>query len=88
VARQRKLKQQRWGLAQRQLESAWMADDAPGLVLTSSQIDQMVEFCEEHAKRKDVLVRDAPNLGSGYREVTVLDEDGKPTSAKRVLFPT
>ena len=65
-----------------------MADEAPQIVLTNSQIRQLIEFYEESAGGESVMLRAAPNLGSGYLDVIVLGVDGEPTSIKRVLFPT
>ena len=61
--------------------------------LTDSQVSQLFDLYEGHGRRKDrpdksILIRMAPKLGGGYLEVVTLDENGEPTSEKRVLFPT
>jgi hypothetical protein len=66
----------------------------PEIRLTESQVRQLMEFYDRHGIDKEtefgesILIRSAPNLGSGYLEVVALDADGQPTSEKRVLFPT
>ena len=65
-----------------------MADESSKVVLTHSQVRQLVEFYEESAAGERVMLQAAPNLGDGYVEAIVLGSDGEPTSIKRVLFPT
>ena len=64
-----------------------MTDPAP-ITLTDSQVKQMRAYIEEkQAQDKSVRLQPAPSLGDGYLELIILDEDGEPTSHKRVLFP-
>jgi hypothetical protein len=56
-------------------------------VLTDSQVKQMVQYIERSKpKDKSVRLQPAPNLGGGYVELIVLDQDGEPTSDKSAFF--
>lgn len=61
---------------------------ADGITLTDSQAKQLTDFLEEKGTGGSVLLRPALNLGSGYVEAVLLDQDGEPTSHKRILFPS
>jgi hypothetical protein len=64
-------------------------DPAAPIELTDSQVKQMAKYIEEkQAQDKSVRLQPAPELGGGYLELIILDQDGEPTSDKRVLFPT
>ena len=68
--------------------------EAEGIRLTGSQVRQLVAFVEEFGREYEmeqlpgVLLRPAPNLGEGYVEAVVLDEDDELTTYVRVLFPS
>jgi hypothetical protein len=42
---------------------------------------------EQEAPKERVHLQPAQNLPGGYVEAVLLDADGEPTSAKRILFP-
>ena len=63
-----------------------------GIHLSHSQVHQLMDFYGEHGHDQEgagrsLLIREAPNLGTGYYEVVTLDVEGEPTTEKRVLFP-
>lgn len=64
------------------------ARKVPEPKLTDSQRDQLRAFLDEQEASEDrVSLRPAQTLPSSYVEAVLLDADGKPTSAKRILFP-
>ena len=56
--------------------------------LTDSQRDQLRAFlAEQDASEDRVSLQPAQTLPASYIEAILLDTDGEPTSAKRILFP-
>jgi hypothetical protein len=55
---------------------------------TDSQRDQLLAFLgEQDASEEEVSLRPAQTLPSGYIEAVLLESDGEPTNAKRLLVP-
>ena len=61
--------------------------DLPQITLTDSQLDQLRDFLEEKDHAGSLILQPAVTLGDGYVEAVQLDAEGKPTNAKRMLFP-
>lgn len=61
------------------------ADD--GITLTDSQMRQMAGYYEERDEGRSVLLRVAPNLGGGYLEIVLLDQDGEPRRISESCSP-
>ena len=56
--------------------------------LTDSQRDLLRAFLEEKGVSEErVWLQPAQTLPESYIEAVLLDADGKPTNAKRILFP-
>jgi hypothetical protein len=54
--------------------------------LTKSQVRQLIEVIEDKRHDDSILLRELPDMGSGYLELVLVAGEDKEI-AKRILFP-
>jgi hypothetical protein len=63
--------------------------DPAQITITAAQLEQLQNLrYEEKGAVKSVVLRDSPNLGSGYIVAGLRDGDGQPIGETRVLAPS